>query len=317
MGGRLVEGQWKTEKEWEQSDDGSFQRQESFFRDAVGGEAHPVEAGRYHLYVSYACPWAHRTLITRALLGLDDAIGVSVVHPHMGDDGWYFGAEDDGFGVAKDDLYDLPFLRDIYTRADDSFTGRVTVPVLWDRKAETIVNNESREIIVQLDQAFRPLAKGNIELYPEALRPQIDAAIDAVYPVINNGVYKCGFASKESAYREAFEELFGALGYWDEVLGRQRFVCGDTMTLADICLFTTLFRFDSVYYVHFKCNGRHIYEYENLWRFTREVYQTPGVAETCRLDHIKHHYYTSHPQLNPRRFVPVGPTLDFNTPVDR
>jgi putative glutathione S-transferase len=314
MGGRLVEGQWTTKSNWEQSEDGAFQRQESVFRDTVGGDAHPVAPGRYHLYVSHACPWAHRTLITRALLGLDDAISVSVVHPHMTGEGWHFGGADDAY-PTPDHLYGKPFLRELYTKADPQFTGRVTVPILWDRERETIVNNESREIIVQLNDAFRPLATRERDLYPSALRPTIDAAIDAIYPVINNGVYRCGFAAKESAYQTAFDELFSALDHWDQVLATQRFTCGDSLTLADICLFTTLFRFDSVYYVHFKCNGRHIYEYAHLWRFVRDVYQTEGVAETCHLDHIKLHYYRSHLQLNPRGFVPVGPTISFDEPV--
>ena len=314
MGGRLIDGTWTTKRDLEQSEDGSFQRQESVFRATVGSASHPLESGRYHLYVSHACPWAHRTLIMRALLGLEDAIGVSVVHPHMTDEGWHFGAANDAY-PTPDHLHDKSFLREIYTKADPKFTGRVTVPVLWERERETIVKNESREIIGQLNTQFRPLATRDRELYPEALRSRIDAAIDAIYPAINNGVYRCWFASKESAYRSAFEELFTALAEWNDVLSTQRFTCGDALTLADVCLFTTLFRFDSVYYVHFKCNGQHIYEYEHLWRFVRDVYQTEGVAATCHLDHIKLHYYRSHPQLNPRGFVPVGPSLSFDEPV--
>jgi putative glutathione S-transferase len=314
--GRLIEGVWSTE--WYTPDEkGRFVRGETAFRDRVsadGSTGFLAEAGRYHLYVSYACPWAHRTLIVRKLLGLEEAIGISVVHPFMGRDGWSF---DEAPGTIPDPIHGARFLWEIYTHARAGYTGRVTVPVLWDKQKKTIVNNESREIIRMFDTAFSGLTGRRDTLCPEALRERIDQTIDAIYTPVNNGVYRAGFATQQGAYEEAVSELFAALAHWDAVLGERRYLLGDQLTEADICLFTTLLRFDPVYHGHFKCNLRRLADFDNLWGFVRDVYQTPGVAETCRIDHIKQHYYQSHDTINPTRIVPLGPILDLDAPHDR
>ena len=269
--GQLVDGIWRTG--WYEPDQkGAFQRPEARFR----GQPKVIEPGRYHLYVSLACPWAHRTLITRALRGLENAISVTVVDPKMSDDGWSFRPEDpDPIGNAK-------LLRDVYLRADAKYTGRVTVPVLWDRIENTIVNNESREVMRILDVACAELATAPLvdTLAPEDLRAEIDRTLDAIYKPINNGVYRAGFAGKQSAYEHAVGELFEALAHWDGVLATRPFLCGDRMTEADIALFTTLLRFDLVYYSHFKCNVRRLRDHANLWAFTRRMYQHPGIRPT-------------------------------------
>ena len=314
--GRLVEGRWTTE--WYSPDErGRFVRGETQFRDRVtadGSSGFAAEAGRYHLYVSLACPWAHRTLIVRKLKKLEGAISVSVVHPVMGDDGWSFA---EGPGTVPDTVNGARFLREVYVKARPDYTGRVTVPILWDRERGTIVNNESREIIRMLDTEFAALGDPSVSLYPEPLRAAIDEAITAIYTPVNNGVYRAGFATTQEAYDEAVTELFQALDRWDGLLSRRRYLCGDALTLADVCLFTTLFRFDPVYSGHFKCNLRRLVEYESLWPYLRDIYQTPGVAETCDLDHVKQHYYRSHPTINPTRIVPKGPLLDHRAPHDR
>ena len=296
--GYLQDGVWHTG--WYQPGaGGAFERPATQFRD----RAREIEAGRYHLYAASACPWAHRTLITRALRGLVDAVSVTIVDPHMGDDGWVFRAEDpDPIGGAR-------FLRDVYLRARPGYTGRVTVPVLWDRARETIVNNESREVMRMLDVDFAPAARAPrvTTLAPEPLRPEIDRVLDAIYGPINNGVYRAGFATTQAAYDAAVRELFAALATWDAVLARQPFTCGDVPTEADVALFTTLLRFDLVYYSHFKCNLARLRDHANLWRFTRRIYQLPGVRETCDLDAIKTHYYWSQPTVNPTRIVAAGP----------
>ena len=318
MGGFLREGKWVTKDSWEKnSKDGSFQRQTSAFRDRIEdreGARFQPEAGRYHLYVSYACPWAHRTLIARALMGLEDVISVSVVHHFMGDDGWTF---DDADGVVPDPIFNAEFLRDIYVKADPNFSGRVTVPVLWDRKEGTIVNNESREIIRMFSDAFQSLATKEVDLAPQNLREDIDAAMDAIYEPINNGVYRCGFAGTQEAYEAAYAELFEQLDRWEAILDQRRYLVGEQLTEADICMFTTLVRFDPVYLVHFKCSKKHIFQYENLSNYLREFYQLPGVAETVDMEHIRNHYFRSHPNLNPKRFVPPGPIPDLSVPHDR
>lgn len=318
MGGFLNEGVWTTKDVWEKnSKDGSFKRQTSAFRDKIEdreGARFQPETGRYHLYVSYACPWAHRTLIARALMGLEEVISVSVVNHFMGDQGWTFEPTE---GVIPDPIFDADFLHEIYVKADPHFSGRVTVPVLWDKKENTIVNNESREIIRMFSDAFKGLSRTEVDLAPEALRAQIDDAIDAIYEPINNGVYRCGFAGTQEAYDRAYGELFEALEHWDGVLGERRYLAGDRLTEADLCMFTTLVRFDPVYYVHFKCSEKHIFQYDNLFNYMLEIYQLPGVAETVNLDHIRNHYYRSHPSINPTRFVPPGPTLDLSRPHDR
>jgi len=305
MGGRLVDGSWVSKDHWESDTSGGFKRQESAFRDSVDR----AEAGRFHLYVSHACPWAHRTLIVRALLGLEDAISWSTVHPLMLDDGWIFDP-DDGVFPSEDPIHGERFLRDLYVRADPNFTGRVTVPMLWDKQTDTLVNNESAEIIRMLATDFAPLGTTGAVLYPEPLRARIDAAMDRFYNPINNGVYRCGFARTEAAYRAAHDELFVALDEWDAALEGQQYICGDALTIADVALFTTLIRFDPVYFVHFKTSKKHIYEYPHLWAFVRRMYALPGVAETVHFDHIRTHYFASHRQLNPRGFVPDGPDMD-------
>jgi putative glutathione S-transferase len=299
--GYLLEGIWHTG--WYEPDaHGAFQRPATRFR----GQPPAVTAGRYHLYAAWACPWAHRTLITRSLRGLTGAVSVTVVGPLMGDDGWQLRAQDpDPIGAAN-------HLRDVYLRADPSYTGRVTVPVLWDRETHTILNNESREIMRIFDVALAPLAHDPLEpsLAPPELVGAIDRVLDEIYAPINNGVYRAGFAASQEAYATATGELFAALARWDAVLARQPFVCGERMTEADVALFTTLVRFDLVYFSHFKCNVKRLRDHPNLWRFTRQMYQHPGIQPTCHLDDIKAHYYWSQPAVNPTRIVPLGPALE-------
>lgn len=315
--GQLIDGQWRTDTQFPTDERGAFVRNQTAFRERVSrdpGSRFTAEADRYHLYVSYACPWAHRTLIARALLGLEDVISVSVSHPLMLGQGWEFSA---GKAAVPDDVLGVDYLWQVYTRASPDFTGRVTVPVLWDRKTQSIVNNESRELLRMLATQFSHLQKSPIELSPPSLRPKIDEVLDQIYNPINNGVYRAGFATSQEVYEEAVRELFAALDHWEKVLGSQRFTCGETLTEADICLFTTLIRFDAVYVTHFKCNIRRIIDYPNLWGFVRDVYQTPGVAQTCHFDHIKQHYFGSHPSVNPTGIVALGPAIDFDAPHDR
>ncbi len=321
--GLLVDGVW-TDKWYDtKSTGGRFERSEAPWRDFVTVDGSPApgrtrglkaEPGRYHLYVSLACPWAHRTLIFRKLKKLEDVISVSVVHPFMGENGWTFEREE---GATGDTLYDLDFLHQIYTKADPHYSGRVTVPVLWDKKEETIVNNESSEIIRMLNSAFDEWGDRSLDFYPAPLRAEIDAVNAFVYPAINNGVYRAGFATTQEAYEEAFDTLFAALDKMEERLSRQRYLVGDRLTEADWRLFTTLVRFDPVYVGHFKCNRQRIADYPNLSNYLRDLYQTPGVAETVNLHHIKHHYYGSHPTINPTRIVPKGPALDYTAPHNR
>ena len=308
--GMMIDGQW-TNEEYEKDKKGRFQRNPTTFRDrltADGSSGFPAVGDRYHLYVSYACPWAHRTLIMRQLKGLTDAISISAVDPLMGADGWEFS---DFRGTIADTINHTQYLREVYAIADSSYTGRVTVPILWDKKTSSIVNNESREIIRMFDTEFADIAQNKIDLYPQGLQEKIDRAINDIYNPINNGVYKAGFAKSQEAYEEAVKELFAALDYWENVLEKQKYLCGDSLTEADICMFTTLFRFDAVYYVHFKCNLRHIWDYPNLWNYLIRIYQYPGVRDTCNLEHIKLHYYQSHPHINPSGIVPYGPLIDF------
>jgi glutathionyl-hydroquinone reductase len=314
--GMLVEGKWISEREQEDTK-GRFVRPSTTFRNwitADGSSGFRAESDRYHLYVSLACPWAHRTLIMRRLKGLTDAITVSIVDPVMGEQGWQFS---DAPGSTPDWINNAHFLWEVYAQVEPQYSGRITVPILWDRQTQTIVNNESREIIRMLDTEFGAIAKNAMDLYPEALRQTIDSTIDAIYQPINNGVYRAGFATTQSAYEEAVTELFEALDHWETVLGQQRFLCGNQLTEADICMFTTLLRFDAVYYIHFKCSLRRIVDYTNLWGYLRDIYQHPGVRETCNLEHIKLHYYKSHPKVNPTRIVPVGPLPDFDRPHGR
>jgi putative glutathione S-transferase len=314
--GMLMDGKWVTDREQEDKQ-GKFVRPSTTFRNwitADGSSGFKAERDRYHLYVSLACPWAHRTLIMRQLKGLNDAISISIVNPEMGDNSWEFS---EGEGCIPDTVNHTRYLWELYTKVEPDYTGRVTVPVLWDKQQGTIVNNESREIIRMLDTEFGEIAKPDVDLYPKARQQQVDEAIDAIYQPINNGVYRAGFATTQEAYEEAVTELFENLDHWEMVLGKQRYLCGDRLTEADLCMFTTLLRFDAVYYVHFKCNLRRIVDYPNLWGYLRDLYQHPGVKETCNLDHIKRHYYKSHPKVNPTRIVPKGPIIDFEAPHDR
>ena len=321
--GLLVDGQWQDKWYDTKKSGGRFERSESRFRDWITRDGRPAEGrtrafraepDRYHLYVSLACPWAHRTLIFRKLKKLEDVISLSVVDHFMGENGWTFKERD---GSTGDTLHGFDYLHQLYTKADGSYSGRVTVPVLWDKKEGTIVSNESSEIIRMLNGAFDEWGDASLDFYPERLRKDIDAWNDRVYGAINNGVYKSGFATTQEAYEEAFDELFGALDAVEEQLGRSRYLAGDVLTEADWRLFTTLVRFDPVYYGHFKCNLRRIADYPNLSNYPRDLYQVPGVAETVNLFHIKHHYYGSHATINPTRIVPRGPLIDYAAPHDR
>lgn len=322
--GRLIEGQWSTEWYDTEATRGAFERSAAQFRNWVTPDGAPgptgtggfrAEAGRYHLYVSYACPWAHRTLIYRALKGLAPLIDVSVVHPDMLDDGWTFAT---GFaGTTGDRLHGLPFLRDLYTRADPRYSGRVTVPVLWDRERETIVSNESADIIRMFEGAFDGLTGNRDRFRPEGQEAEIDALNDRIYETVNNGVYRAGFATKQEPYDAAVAALFDTLDMLEDSLATRRFLLGDAPTEADWRLFPTLARFDTAYHGHFKCNRARIVDYPNLWAYTRDLWQWPGVGATLHLDHVARHYHYSHETINPYRIVPVGPRLDFAEPHGR
>nr|WP_314465935.1 glutathione S-transferase family protein [uncultured Novosphingobium sp.] len=313
--GMLVDGQWHDVWYDTESTGGRFARKDAAFRDRVTADGEfAAEPGRYHLYVSLACPWAHRTLIVRALKGLEELVSVSVVNWLMLEKGWTF---DPAPGVIPDPIHQARFLHQVYTAADPAYSGRVTVPVLWDRKSGRIVNNESSEIIRMFNQAFDGLGAAPGDFYPEALRAEIDAVNARVYDTVNNGVYKAGFATRQDAYEEAVQPLFDSLDWLEDRLSRNRYLVGDRMTEADIRLFTTLVRFDAVYVGHFKCNLRRIFDYPNLQGFLRDIYQTPGVAGTVNFQHIKGHYYESHRTINPTGIVPSGPILDLDSPHGR
>lgn len=322
--GLLVDGEWHDQWYDTKSSGGKFERSAAKFRNWVtsDGSAGPsgdggfkAESGRYHLYVSYACPWAHRTLIFRQLKGLTDHIGVSVVHPDMLGDGWSFA--DDYAGATGDTLYGFPFARDIYTKADSKFSGRVTVPILWDKQQETIVSNESSEIIRMFNAAFNGITGNTTDYWPEELRDAIEPVNDRIYDTFNNGVYRSGFATSQEAYDEAVSALFDTLDWLEERLSKSRYLMGDKISEADWRLFPTLIRFDPVYHLHFKCNRRRIIDYPNLWAYTRELYQWPGVADTVNLDHIVRHYHYSHESINPHRIIPINPVLDYAAPHGR
>ncbi|MGM0525625.1 MAG: glutathione S-transferase family protein [Pseudomonadota bacterium] len=310
--GLLVDGEWHDKWYDTEKHGGRFIRSESQFRHQITADGDfPPESGRYHLYVSYACPWAHRALIFRKLKSLEEHIDVSVVHPLMLENGWEFGD-----APLNDPLYQNDFMYQLYLQADKNYSGRVTVPVLWDKKQGTIVNNESADIIRIFNSAFNQLTGNDDDYYPDDLQQSINEVNDWVYNDINNGVYKCGFATQQDAYEEAFEALFSALERVEEILAQQPFLAGDRLTEADWRLFTTLVRFDAVYYGHFKTNQQRIVDYPNMWRYVRRLYQHQGVAETVVMDHIKNHYYGSHKTINPTQIVPVGPEIDFLQPVD-
>lgn len=322
--GYLENGQWVDKWYDTESTGGKFVRTTAGFRNWVtaDGAAGPsgvagfkAESGRYHLYVSLACPWAHRTLIFRAIKGLTPHITVSVVHPHMLADGWTF--ETDFTGATGDTLFGSRFLREIYTRADPQISGRVTVPILWDKTQNTIVSNESSEIIRMLNSAFDGITGNSDDYWPEPLREKIEKVNARIYDTVNNGVYKSGFATTQSAYEDAVAPLFESLDWIENILSKNRYLLGEQITEADWRLWTTLVRFDAVYHGHFKCNRRRIVDYPNLWAYTRELYQRPGVAETLDLDQVTAHYYYSHDMINPTRIVPVGPVLNWNEPHGR
>jgi len=298
--GLLVEGKWVDQWYDTKKSGGKFVRKDSAFRDWIGAEdaRFPAESGRYHLYVSLACPWAHRTLIFRKLKGLTEHIGVSIVSPDMLDKGWQFD--------EPEPLYGYSCAHQLYTHAKADYTGRVSVPILWDKKHETIVNNESSEIIRMFNSAFNDLTGNTHDYYPEALRGEIDAINALVYDGINNGVYKCGFATTQQAYDEAYDALFAALDKVEGILSQAPYLVGDSITEADWRLFTTLIRFDAVYFGHFKCNHKRIADYPHLSRYLADLYQQPEIAETVNIAHIKRHYYYSHESINPTRIVPKG-----------
>ena len=317
--GQLVDGTWEDVWYDTKATGGAFERTTTAFRNWVtpDGSAGPsgkagfnAQSGRYHLYVSYACPWAHRTLIFRAIKGLSDHIDISVVHPDMLGDGWTFDAE--FAGATKDRLFGLPFLRDIYTRAVPDISGRVTVPVLWDKQTGQIVSNESSEIIRMFNSAFDTITLDPGDFWPAHLRTEIEAVNTRVYSGVNNGVYRAGFATTQGAYDTAVAEVFETLDWLEHRLSAQRFLLGDAVTEADWRLFPTLIRFDPVYHGHFKCNRRRIVDYPNLWAYTRDLYQWPGVAGTVHLDHFVRHYHYSHATINPHRIIPLGPVLDWD-----
>ena len=319
--GLLVNGAWQ--EDVSRTKDGRFIRPSSSFRNFVtadgsagptGEGGFPAEAGRYHLYVSHACPWAHRTMIFRSLKRLENAISVSVTEPLYGKTGWEFAAAGGG---TRDDVNGKATLAEIYLLADPHYTGRVSVPVLWDKKRRTIVNNKSSEIIRMLNSAFDAFTNVRTDYYPAELRPEIDRINDLVYPNVNNGVYRAGFATSQAAYEEAARAVFATFDQLEERLSHRRYLVGRQITEADWRLFTTLIRFDIVYYSHFKCNLRRVADYPNLWNYLRDLYAVPGVAETVSIDHIKRHYYGSQRQVNPTGIVPIGPLIDFTAPHDR
>lgn len=322
--GRLVDGDWKTEWYDTSSTGGHFKRTEAAFRNWIteDGSAGPsgeggyaAESGRYHLYVSFACPWAHRALIFRALKGLEDHISVDVVHPDMLDDGWSFAA--DFPGATGDRLLGKPYLRDVYLAALPGMTGRVTVPILWDKKTKTIVSNESSEIIRMFNSAFDRITGNTADYWPEDMRAEIEEVNGRIYNTLNNGVYKSGFATTQSAYDEAVATLFETMDWLEARLSTRRYLMGDRITEADWRLVPTLFRFDPVYVGHFKCDRNRLVDFPNLWGYTRELYQWPGVAETVNFDHIRRHYHLSHETINPHRILPIGAYIDWNAPHRR
>jgi putative glutathione S-transferase len=322
--GLLVDGRWRDDShETARFQNGRFVRAATRFRNWItrdgspgptGEGGFPAEPGRYHLYVALSCPWAHRTLIFRRLKRLEGIVSLSVVEPIQGSEGWQFGTYP---GATPDSANGKAKLLEVYLLADSRFTGRVTVPLIWDKARRTIVNNESADIIRMFNAAFADLTPATIDYYPNEIRAEIDRVNALVYQNVNNGVYRAGFATTQEAYEEAFRALFSVLAQLEEGLSRQRYLVGNRLTEADWRLFTTLVRFDAVYYSHFKCNLRRIVDYPNLSNYVRDLYQVPGMAETVNIDHIKRHYYGSQRQINPLGIVPLGPELDFTAPHDR
>lgn len=320
--GMLINGELADSWLDKELDEGEFKRMESSFRHWVtaDGSAGPsgdggfkAEAGRYHLYISDACPWAHRTVIFRKLKQLENIIGLSCVEAEMLDDGWTFAKD----GKYCDSLHGFAYAYQLYQKADPKFTGQITVPILWDKKTASIVNNESSEIIRMLNSAFNEFTEVKTDFYPSQLQEEIDTVNQPIYDNVNNGVYRCGFATTQAAYEKAFDQLFDQLELTEQRLAKQRYLCGEQITEADWRLFTTLVRFDAVYFGHFKCNLKRIVDYPNLSNYLRELYQVPGIAETIDMDYIKRHYYYSHTTVNPTQIIPKGPLLDFSAPHDR
>ena len=321
--GLLIDGVWQDREDDRSKSGGRYERPETAFRNWVTPDGRPgptghdgfaAARGRYHLYVSLACPWAHRTLIMRVLKGLEEIVSVSVTHWLMAEQGWTFTP---GEGVIPDPLFNSRYLHEIYARADPQYTGRASVPVLWDRHTQAIVNNELAEIIRMFNSAFDGVGAKPGDYYPAKLAKEIDALNARIYETLNNGVYRAGFATTQTAYEEAVLPLFETLDWLEDRLSHSRFLGGDALTEADIRLFTTLVRFDSVYVGHFKCNIRRLVDYRHLWAYTRDLYQWPGIASTVNLTHIKRHYYMSHKSINPTGIVPVGPAIDFDAPAER
>lgn len=322
--GQLVDGVWHDVWYDTKSTGGAFKRTNAKFRNWItadgaagpsGEGGFPARSGRYHLYVSYACPWAHRALIFRQIKGLSDHISISAVHPDMLSDGWTFAKDD--HGATGDTLYDLPFARDVYIKADPQMSGRVTVPILWDKERETIVSNESSEIIRMFNSAFNEITGNTEDYWPQELRDAIAPVNDRIYDTLNNGVYKSGFATSQEAYDKAVHPLFDTLDWLDDRLGQNRYLMGDHLTEADWRLWTTLVRFDPVYHLHFKCNRKRIADYVNISGYMRELYQVPGVAETVNMAHIVRHYHYSHDSINPHRIIPINPVQDLMQPHGR
>ena len=310
--GVLVEGEWRSESSWAERDSGEFIRKASSFRNRVsadGSSGWAAEPGRYHLYVARSCPWCHRTMIFRELKQLQQVITMSTVQPEMLEQGWTFGAPDPLTGARR--------VYEIYLRAVPRYTGRATVPILWDKQLQTIVNNESADILRMLNSEFAAFTADHTDYYPAALAHEIDAVNERIYRTVNNGVYRAGFAAQQQPYEQAVRELFATLDELEATLGKRRYLLGERVTEADWRLFPTLVRFDAVYYGHFKCNLRHVYEYPHLWGYTRELYQMPGIAATVSLDEYKAHYYGSHRNINPSGIVPLGPQLDLAAPHGR
>mgnify|MGYP001335428932 CR=1 FL=1 len=310
--GMLIDGQWRSEASYADPRSGAFQRRPSTYRARVsadGSTGFPAEANRYHLYVARACPWSHRTMIFRVLKKLEDVISISYLEPAMLENGWTF--------REPDPLTGARYLYEVYQRADPRYTGRATVPVLWDKRTGTIVNNESSDIVRMLNSEFNAFTDDGTDYYPAELAAEIDALNARIYETVNNGVYRAGFAARQEAYESAVRTLFESLDWLEALLSRQRYLLGDRLTEADWRLFPTLVRFDAVYYGHFKCNLRHVYEYPALWAYTRELYQIPGIAATVAIDEYKAHYYGSHRHINPSGIVPLGPVLDFSLPHGR
>jgi putative glutathione S-transferase len=310
--GRLIDGRWST-GDLGADERGRFVRRAAKFRNKVtadGSSGFPAEADRYHMYVQHACGWSHRALIARALKGLDEVVPISVVHPFMGEDGWTFEG-------TVDPIQGKTFLYEVYTTAQSDYTGRASVPVLWDKKKSTIVSNESIDIVQSFDREFGAFTRDSAPLFPKGREQEIEAMMQTNYEPIQNGVYKAGFAANQEAHEEAVRPMFARLDELEQLLGRQRYLLGNEVTAADWYLFPTIYRFDTVYYIHFKCSVRRITDYPNLWGWTRDLYQTPGIAATCSMDDIKRHYYTSHESVHPRRYIPLGPDIDFDAPHDR